>query len=319
MTTLKRLWTASAPLTAVGLAMAPVLAGTLVGLAVDARTVTGAPVWLKPAKFAASIGIYSLTLAWIFSLIPAWARTRRVVGWITAVALALEMVVIAGQAARGVASHFNVATLLDGVLFTIMGAAILVQTFSTIAVAVALWRERLADAALGWALRLGIVITFVGAMTGGLMTRPTLTQLDAAPAGERMLIAGAHTVGAPDGGPGMPGTGWSTTHGDLRVPHFIGLHALQALPLLALALRRRGVAHATRVRLMMATAASYATLFGILLAQALSGESLFDPGAVTGTLLAVWVGATIATIGTAWAAWPHRPARRAIVVREARP
>src|SRR6266542_633356 len=84
-----RLWKASPPLTATGMMMIAVLAGTLIGLAVDPRTITGAPAWLKPAKFAASIAIYTLTLAWIFSLIPQFARTCRVVGWTTAVTLTL--------------------------------------------------------------------------------------------------------------------------------------------------------------------------------------------------------------------------------------
>ena len=115
-----------------------------------------------------------------------------------------------------------------------MGAAIVLQTAASLAVAVALWRERFADPALGWALRLGMALTIVGASTGGLMVRPTEAQLADARAGRGMPIAGAHTVGAPDGGAGLPGTGWSVEHGDLRVPHFIGLHAVQALGLFAL-------------------------------------------------------------------------------------
>ena len=172
------------------------------------------------------------------------------------------MAIIGGQAFRGTTSHFNASTPLDLVLFTIMGVAIVAQTLSTIAVAVALWRSRFTDRAIGWALRLGMTITIIGAFTGGLMTAPTARQLDAARAGEGMPVSGAHTVGAPDGGPGLPGTGWSMEHGDLRVPHFVGLHALQALPIVALVLGRRRLTEIRRVRLTIVAAASYVGLFG---------------------------------------------------------
>ena len=269
---LKRLWETSPELIATAAVMQVVLIGALVGLAVDPRIITGAPAWLKPAKFAVSITIYTVTLAWIFTLLPEWVRTRRIIGWMTAITMLIEIAIIGGQAWRGTTSHFNVGTVFDGVLFTIMGLAIFVQTVSTIAVAVALWRHRFEDRALGWALRFGMVITIVGAMTGGLMTRPTTAQLEAARAGERMTIAGAHTVGAPDGGPGLTGTGWSTDHGDLRVPHFVGLHALQALPLVALVLARRRLRVNTQVRVVWIAAASYGAIYVILLTQALRGQ-----------------------------------------------
>ena len=134
---LKRLSQGSAPLTVTGCLMLAALAASLVGLVVDPRIITGAPAWLKPAKFAASIALYTFTLAWIFTFIPEWAKTRRIVGWTTAIALVLEIVIIDLQAWRGTTSHFNVGTTFDGVLWTIMGLAIVVQTLSTVAVAIA--------------------------------------------------------------------------------------------------------------------------------------------------------------------------------------
>jgi hypothetical protein len=296
----RRLWQTSPELIATAALMLPVLAGALVGLAVDPTVITGAPAWLKPAKFAVSIAIYTVTLAWIFTFIPAWSRTRRIIGWATAFTMVLEMAIIGGQAWRGTTSHFNVATPVNAVLFVIMGAAIFVQTISTIAVAVALWRTRFQDQALGWALRLGMSLTIVGALTGGLMTRPTVAQLEAARAGERMTIAGAHTVGAPDGGPGLIGTGWSTDHGDLRVPHFVGLHAVQALPLVALLFARARLRPRQRERLVLVAAASYAALYVMLLLQALRGVPLVAMEAETLPQLGAWAAATVIAAGWAW-------------------
>ena len=93
-----------------------------------------------------------------------------------------------------------------------------------------------------------MTLTIVGALTGPLMTRPTAAQLADARAGARMTISGAHSVGGPDGGPGVPVTGWSREHGDLRVPHFIGLHAIQVLALIAVGLRRWRVPEDVRVK-----------------------------------------------------------------------
>jgi hypothetical protein len=303
---LERLWGGSPVLTAAALLMSVALGGSLLGLLVDGRTITGAPAWLKPAKFAASTTIYMLTLAWIFAQLPGWPRMRRIVGRVTAAILVLEVAIIDTQAWRGTTSHFNVGTILDGVLFSVMGLAIVIQTLISVAVVVALFRERFADRALGWALRIGMVITIIGASTGGLMARPTPAQFEAASATGRMAIAGAHTVGGPDGGPGLPGTGWSIEHGDVRVPHFVGLHAMQILPLVALALRRlrRRSPEIARVRVMLVVAASYAVLFAILLWQALSGVSLIRPDAATIGALTIWA---ILTVAAVWLA-ATRPA-----------
>jgi hypothetical protein len=262
-------------------------AASVVGILVDPRVITGAPAWLKPFKFAVSTAIYGLTLAWMFNFLSDWPRLRRIVGWSTAIVFVLEVAIIDAQAWRGTTSHFNVSTPLDMVLFGVMGSAILLQTLISGAVAVALWRQPFADRTLGWALRFGMALTIAGAMTGGLMTRPTAAQLEDVRAGARMTVSGAHSVGGPDGGPGIPLTGWSREHGDLRVPHFIGLHAIQAFALVAMGLRRWPRPEATRVKALFAAAASYASLFVLLLWQALRGQSLSAPdgAAVAGMIL----------------------------------
>lgn len=119
----------------------------------------------------------------------------------------------------------------------------------------------------------------------GFMTHPTAAQLASAHAGRGMRTMGGHTVGAPDGGPGLSGTGWSTAHGDLRIPHFIGLHALQVLPLIAFMMRRRRLSGDTRVRVTLTAAGSYFTLVVLLLIQALRGQPILRPEAPAATKL----------------------------------
>lgn len=294
-------WRTSPALLATAGLMLPFLLAALIGLVVDPRIVTGAPIWLKPAKFAISIFIYAITLAWAFTLIPGWPRTRKIVGRVTAATLTLEMAIIVAQVLRGTSSHFNVSTPLNGALFATMGTAIVVQTITSVAVVVALWRTRFADPALGWALRLGLLITIVGASAGGIMTQPTSAQLAAARSGATMTTVGAHTVGGMDGGPGLPGTGWSVQHGDLRVPHFIGLHAFQALPIVALLMRRRQPSDALRTKIVFGAAAAYVLLFVLLLWQALHGVPVLSVG---GIALAA-AGAAVIGVVTWLAASPH--------------
>lgn len=274
---LHALWKVDPLLTATGLGLLlllPIFAALLV---LDARTIMGAPAWLKPAKFALSTAIYSLTLAWVFTHLPNWPATRRIVGRVTASVMLVEVAVIALQAFRGTTSHFNVSTPFDAALFSIMGLAIVSQTISTVAVAIALWRNQFADAAMGWALRAGMTITIMGASVGGLMTAgPTPEQMAEIKATGRITVVGAHSVGGPDGGPGLPGVGWSTRHGDLRVPHFFGLHAIQALPLFAFLLSRRP--NPRNVAVVQSVACVYALIFVLLLAQARMGVPLLNLG-----------------------------------------
>jgi hypothetical protein len=306
---LDRLWRASPPLTMVGILMLVVAGASVVGIFVDTRIITGVPAWLKPFKFAISTAVYSLTLAWIFGWLSDRPRLRSVVGWTTAIVFVLEVAIIDVQAWRGTTSHFNASTPLNAILFSIMGAAIAVQTLVSVTVAVALWRQRFANRSLGWALRLGMTLTIIGALTGALMTRPTAAQFAVARAGGGIPTVGAHTVGGVDGGPGVPVTGWSREHGDVRVPHFIGLHAIQVLALAAVGLRWWRRPEDVRVKAVLAAATSYALLFLLLLAEALRGRSFVAaPDEVALASIVTW--AVVTAVAFGWIALRSRRTSR---------
>jgi hypothetical protein len=116
-----------------------------------------------------------------------------------------------------------------------------------------------------------------------------------------MLHTGAHSVGVADGGPGLPILGWSTIGGDLRVPHFIGIHGLQFMLVvgLLLTLGARWLDAWHRVALVWTGALGYLGLIVLLEWQALRGQSVVRPDGATVaafTLLALLTLGAAATI-----------------------
>ncbi|WP_174845142.1 hypothetical protein [Cryobacterium suzukii] len=276
------------PLLAVAAAMAVLAIVSSIGLVVDHREVTGLPLWTKPLKFALSIVIYSVTLAWLIGLVRRGRRLAWWAGTISAVLLLVEMVAIVGAAAGDTTSHFNVSTSFQAAIWGIMAVSIVTVWFAAMVVAALLvFGGRHGGAALGdrartVAIRSGIVIAVIGMGLAFLMTSPTAAQLD-----NFQGIAGAHTVGLADGGPGIPVLGWSTVAGDLRIPHFVGMHALQLIPLAAVVLellmKRMPILRPerTRVAIVITFTALYSGILLLLTWQALAGESIVRPSALT--------------------------------------
>ena len=279
---IRRAWRADRALTLVGFGAVAALGATLVGLALDPRVVTGAPAWLKPAKFAVSGAIYCFTFLWLLGQVRGRARLRRVVADVTAGALAVEIGLIALQAGRGTTSHFNFTTPFDGVVFGVMGFSIVLLWLAAAAVAVVLLRQR-GEPARAWALRWALLIALVGMGEGLLMTTPSEARVAEARAlGQPAGVRGGHAVGVLDGGPGLPVVGWSTEGGDLRPAHFVGLHGLQALPVVGWLVARRsrlGAGH--RAALVSVVGAAYLGLVVLLAWQALRGQPLIAPDAPT--------------------------------------
>ncbi|GAB2572018.1 hypothetical protein [Microlunatus antarcticus] len=287
------------PLMLLTAASAVLFVGCLVGIVADPRELTGLPIWDKPAKFAVSIAIYAATLAWLLSVMPRHRRLASVLGTICAFMLAGEMVAIVTQVVRGRTSHFDFATPFDTLVYQSMAAMIGTLWVSNLVLVVLLLTQRLPDLTLTWALRLGMIIAVVGMALAFLMTLPTPVQQASWESGTEATVIGAHTVGLPDGGPGLPVLGWSTVGGDLRIPHFVGIHGLQVMIVLGLALSVLGTrfallaASATRTKIVFVTAAAYVGVLAVLTWQALRGQSIVHPDAATALVTAALVAVTL--------------------------
>lgn len=231
---------------------AALFVGFAAGIALDPRTVGGEPVWLKPAKFAGSIALFTATLGWIGHHLPVAAGTLRRVSLAVATASVVEISLIAGQAARGVESHFNQSTAFDTAVYAVMGLTIVAMVAVVAWVLVRAWKREFAVApAYEWGIRLGIALFVVGSYEGGAM-----------------IALEASTIGS---GPAVPVVGWNSG-GDLRAAHFLGLHALQVLPLVGYlaAVASENGRLARPVRAVQLVAAGYATLLVAAFAHALA-------------------------------------------------
>jgi len=171
--------------------------------------------WLKPFKFYSSVGIMVLTMGWLLYHLNS-AKKIRTYSWLIVITMFFENGLIILQAIRSTTSHFNITSTINGIIFNLMGMFILVFTIATLLVCVSFFKQKqfsIPDAYV-WGIRLGLLFFIIFSIEGGMMVG---------------LLK--HTVGGPDGGPGLPLVNWSTQYGDLRIAHFIGIHSLQVLPL----------------------------------------------------------------------------------------
>lgn len=187
-------------------------------LLVPAGTVAINP-WIKPIKFSMSFSTFASTIS-LFLLalrIPKWQLTlaRRAI----AISVAFEILSLAAQAWRS-AYHLAGQSLLDASLAQVTNSMVMLNT------AIVCWmmalfcinrvRTEQLDRPMVAAIRYSLVIFLAGNAIGGYM-----------------LARGSHTVGVADGGPGLPFVNWSVIGGDLRIAHFIAIHAIQIVPLFA--------------------------------------------------------------------------------------
>lgn len=262
--------------------------------------ITGVDGWVKPLKFAISGAIYAVSIAWIATLLPTTSRWYKLASGTIAVALVVETALITLQVVRGTTSHYNISTPLDTTIYSLMATFIsMLATANIICLFVVISQKTipaLIRSACGW----GLAVAFVGMIAGVLMTSVNVSpsqlhtmQVDKqAPANY-----GAHSVGVDDGSPGLPLLGWSTVGGDLRVGHFVGLHGLQLLPLLAVVLISGRIfgrqSHTQHQQFVHLVGVAYTALTALLIWQAWRGQSLIAPDLISLSSLGVILGVSI--------------------------
>jgi hypothetical protein len=220
----------------------------------------GVNAWIKPLKFALTGFMYLGTLAMFARQLPdslTVEKGRRYAWWISVMIFG-ETFFVALQSARGVTSHFNQTTAVDGVIYSVMGVMIIVNTVYFVLMMLPFFSgvQRIHGAYLT-GIRWGTMLFLFGSLVGGIMSG-----------------LNRHTIGIAAGGPGLPLVNFSTVGGDLRIAHFLGIHALQILPLAGWLISRWSTHERTQRRVIVATGVACALLLVGLFAQALLGKPL---------------------------------------------
>jgi hypothetical protein len=194
---------------------------------VDTRTIAEERVWEKPMKFQISLALHFATLALIVrGLSDEWRASSFLlaVAIVAVASTAFEIGYIMLQAGRQQASHFNLSTPFYAAMYVLMAMGAVFITGAAGAVGLI--------AALDGASRLSAVVRLAVAL--GLMGGAVLTMIVAFTMRGRL----DRYIGATAAGARVPLTGWSLVGGDLRVPHFLATHLMQAVPLAGLVIER---------------------------------------------------------------------------------
>lgn len=213
--------------------------------------VLGVNAYIKPLKFSLSTFLYSWTMAWFLGYLPTFNST--VFNWIIIITLGFEIFYIALQASKGEISHYNISTPTKSLLFSIMAIMATIATLATAYITILFFDNNVSNLPNHylWSIRLGLILFIIFSFEGFIM-------------GSKM----SHTIGNTDGSIGIPFLNWSLSHGDLRIAHFIGMHALQVIPIASFYFLKN-------TKLTVGLAILYFGLAVFSLIQALQGKSFF--------------------------------------------
>jgi hypothetical protein len=206
--------------------------------------------WYKPFKFAFSTFLFAWAMAWYCHYLPNFNIT--LFNWTIIILLGFEIAYIALQASKGQLSHYNLSTPIYSALYSLMALAATLVTLYTAYVGLLFFKSAFPNLPnyYLWAIRFAIILFVIFSFEGFAM-------------GSKLN----HSVGALNDNSNWFIVGWSKTFGDLRVSHFIGMHALQVLPILSFYVLKN-------TKLTIGISFIYGLLALATLIQALQGKPL---------------------------------------------
>ncbi|OXG07073.1 hypothetical protein [Flavobacterium araucananum] len=211
--------------------------------------VAGISAWTKPFKFFISIGIFAFTMALYLVYLDNQKQVTNYC-WSFILFFSIELFLITLQASRGRKSHYNIDTPLDRIIFALMGLSLLIILIHTLFIITLFFSQKHFSTSdeMILAIKLSLLIMVVFMLEG-----------------YAMISFFKHTIGAEDSTEGIPILNWSKNYGDLRVAHFLGIHALQIIPFLTFVL-------ANTKKEVYLISGLYFIFVTLTLAQALQGK-----------------------------------------------
>ncbi|WP_433365913.1 hypothetical protein ACQPZX_36755 [Actinoplanes sp. CA-142083] len=235
--------------------------------------------WRKPMTFGLSFGLTLITMAWVTSSIPLRDRTRNLLLGVFATASVVEVLLITLQAWRRVPSHFNMETPFDSAVSRVLAAGGGVIIVVLLALTIATWRPLPGVApSMRLALRAGFLALDTALLIGAVMVVTAVLDVSR---GDQLA---AYAVGSQ----------W-------KPAHFVPMHGVLALPLLAWLLARTPLPERSRVRTVALATAGYAVLCALSVVESAAAINPLQAPLLADTIAAVAVAAIVAAAARALA------------------
>jgi hypothetical protein len=229
----------------------------LVALGGDGWEWSGAVSFRKPLTFSISVGLLMATVGWVLDRLPDRPRLAGALAWIFLVSSSVEVGLIAVQAWRGRASHFNVMEAGDAAIFALMGTAVGFMSLCLLGLLIWSLVERPADPSVKIAVIAGLLLVTTGLGIG-----------------QWIITLGVDYVEARGA---VPDTVTYGSAGVAKFPHAIAFHGIQLFILAAVTVGSGSSPDASKRALMRLVVISYTAILVFASLQTVTGRAPTDP------------------------------------------